>query len=89
MLAILLRLIGGDARSKSADALLKDRLRKYKLSSDPPFTVCQMVSAIEARFDYPLWLGNLFRACDWCESHSSREDFAGVKEEAERLEKLL
>lgn len=82
-----------DQRPRSLEAcgraLLKDRLECYLDSKDLPVTVCRMVSAIEHQFDYPEWLGDLFNACDWSEDSSTREDFPKVRQEAERLVKLL
>ena len=70
-------------------AVLKARLERYLDSEDLPSTVCRMVSGIEQRFDYPKWLGDLYNVCDWSEEDSTREEFPWVKQEAERLVKVL
>lgn len=82
-----------DLRPRSLEAcgraLLKARLEHYIDSEDLPVTVCRMVYAIEQKFDYPEWLGDLYNVCDWSEDASTREEFPAVRQEAERLVKVL
>lgn len=47
-----------------------------------PYEFCRVISPIEQLFEFPLWLGEFFNHCDWCEPESSRSDFSHLIEYA-------
>lgn len=44
-----------------------ERLRSFDPKKDRPWKICKMAGSIEAAFDFPDWLGDLWNLCDWCE----------------------
>ena len=67
-----------------ARAILKNRCEQYTQGRISPYELCLVVSPIEQHFDYPIWLGNLYNACDWVEPSTRREEVPHLIEEAKR-----
>jgi hypothetical protein len=54
--------------------------RRYLAEDLPPHELCRLVGPIEQTFDYPVWLGDFYNQCDWCEPKSTRSDFDHLAE---------
>ncbi|WP_292869209.1 hypothetical protein [Mesorhizobium sp.] len=61
------------------------RLRIYLQDDIKPFHVCRMVSPIEARYDFPNWLGCLYDACDWTDERTTRAQAPHIRDTIEQI----
>jgi hypothetical protein len=68
-----------------ARELFLRRIRSYLHSDIEPLQICRMVSPIEEKYDYPLWLGSLYDACDWMDERTTRDQALHLKDEIERI----
>ena len=67
-----------------AREILRRRCEEYVDGRIAPYDLCALVSSIEQHFDFPVWLGNLYNACDWVEPSTKREEVLYLVEEAKR-----
>jgi hypothetical protein len=49
-----------------------------------PYEFCRVINPIEQMFEFPLWLGEFYDHCDWCEPESSRGEFSDLIEYASK-----
>ncbi|MEJ6783088.1 hypothetical protein [Aminobacter sp. Piv2-1] len=70
---------------ESVRNLFLRRLQEYCVSLTPPFTVCQMVQPIEEAYNFPVWLGDLYNACDWVDHRSTLQQAPQVGEAVARI----
>jgi hypothetical protein len=61
-------------------ACLLDACRRFLAEDLPPYELCRLVDPIEQTFDHPVWLGDLYNHCDWCEPSSTRSHFGHLVE---------
>ena len=59
---------------EAAKALFVSRLKQYLSEGCSPWQLCRMVPPIEALYDYPSWLGDMYNACDWIGSGAEPVD---------------
>lgn len=50
------------------------RLKSYLDGNVSPWLVCRMVSPIENLYDFPVWLGKMYDACDWIDQSTKLQD---------------
>ncbi len=62
----------------------RERLRKYLDGQCAPYDVCKMISLIEDSYDFPLWLGDMYNACDWIEPYTRPADCPHLGPEIEK-----
>lgn len=71
-------------RSEQAESLAMqvffDQGRRLLDGYIRPFDFCGPVSAIEALYDFPAWLGDAYNHCDWCEPDSETALFSHLLE---------
>ena len=78
----------GEKAEVYAKNYFKYRLQQYIDHSCKPYDLCRMVSPIEQLYDFPVWLGNMYNACDWIEPETNSEDCPLLLSEVERTKKL-
>lgn len=65
-------------RSPEGEALARDLLAgielKYLAHHIRPYELCRLVTPIEDAYDFPVWLGNLYDACDWIEPETTVDE---------------
>jgi hypothetical protein len=71
--------------SEVAREMFLRRLRTYLQDDIEPFRVCRMVSLIEARYEFPHWLGDLYNACDWVDERTTREHASHLRDAIEQI----
>lgn len=64
---------------------LRQRCEDYIQRRITPYEFCRVVSPVEQHFDYPVWLGDLYNACDWIDGRTKREDVPHLADEARRV----
>lgn len=74
-----------DEAKEIARKLFLRRIRTYLDSDLDPFQVCRMVSPIEQKYDFPVWLGCLFDACDWMHESTTREQALHLRQAIEQI----
>jgi hypothetical protein len=74
-----------DAAKEIARGLFVRRLRAYLSDDSKPYDICGMVSAVERKYDFPPWLGDLFDSCDWLDPRATREQASHLQRAIERL----
>ena len=64
-----------------AQKLFKRRLTEYVSAKLDPWEVCRMIGPIEVIYDFPVWLGDMYNVCDWCEVNSTPDEFKHLPDE--------
>ncbi|RUU26824.1 hypothetical protein [Mesorhizobium sp. M6A.T.Ce.TU.016.01.1.1] len=68
-----------DEAKEIARKLFLRRIRTYLDGEIEPFQICRMVSPIENKYDFPLWLGDLYNGCDWMDENATREQASHLR----------
>lgn len=68
----------GEEAETYAKKIWTERLDAYLNGDMPPVYVCGCVLQIESHFDFPVWLGNIYDACDWVDERDTRSSASEV-----------
>ncbi|MER9234213.1 hypothetical protein NKI56_19300 [Mesorhizobium sp. M0622] len=77
-----------DRSAEASDIARKVFLRRistYLQGELDPFDICRMVFPIEQKYDFPVWLGGVFDACDWMHESTTREQSTHLREAIEQI----